>query len=184
MRIKKNIFPTEALWIKAFILLLIISALLVKLSPFERSLILLYVIFSLLLYKVGVFIKKSNFLKSIFKNHVLQADKNRLAVAVGVIFLDVLHMLNFLFTLLMISSIWIFNFEQGISVKSWWPEAVRLSAITAGITWLGNLVPKTKGGYILSFCNFFIGLIFIALWIAIWSKAFVIVFRYLKDKVK
>ncbi|MDD5662254.1 MAG: hypothetical protein PHW68_03700, partial [Candidatus Omnitrophica bacterium] len=67
--------------------------------------------------------------------------------------------------------------------KNWWPDAIYLTILSAGIGRANILTPSANSGHLIYFFNFLIGLIFIGLWVAIWTNAFRVVFRYFKETI-
>ncbi|MFA5725671.1 MAG: hypothetical protein WC937_05390 [Candidatus Omnitrophota bacterium] len=181
---KKNIFPSEICLVTVPLVILITSTYYIGVSCFDKIIILSCAIFLLLLYMLKIFLSENGYIEKLWNNHVFPCNKNRLSVAVLVIFLDVSHVFIFLVTLFLYSSIFLYMFELGKTGKNWWPDAIYLTILSAGIGRANILTPSTNSGYFIYFFNFLIGLIFIGLWVAIWTNAFRVVFRYFKETVQ
>jgi hypothetical protein len=181
---KKNIFNSEEFFVGIFILPFIILALALRsLCDFEKIIILSFALFMALLYKLNNFLKRVGFLKKLWDSHVVPEEKNRLSVAILVMFSDTLQVFIFLVSLFISSSIFLYIVEFGRSIRNWWPDAIYRTIESAGIGKIGTPPPCTNIGRIIYFCNFFIGLIFIGLWVAIWTNAFRVIFQYFKETI-
>jgi len=74
----------------------------------------------------------------------------------------------------------IYRFELDEGVKTW-EESLFMSIASVGIKGFDQFVPQTNAGRFLCAVNSLFGLVFTALWVAIFMKSFDAVFRFKQE---
>ncbi|MDD5662446.1 MAG: hypothetical protein PHW68_04690, partial [Candidatus Omnitrophica bacterium] len=151
---KRNVFPSEICLVIVPLVILIISTYYIGMSCSDKIIILSCAIFLLLSYMLKIFLSENGYIEKLWNNHVLPRNKNRLSIAVLVMFLDVSHVFIVLITLFLYSSIFLYMFELGKAGKNWWPDAIYLTILSAGIGRANILTPSANSGHLIYFFNF------------------------------
>jgi hypothetical protein len=179
----EDVLPTEIMFFHIGLIFVMWSLILIFLFPVSVRLncrewfsIQYYVIWSSLIYWfIRIFLRRGK-LENWWKDQVLSKEKSRISSGVGIILLDTLHILIFLFSLLLTSSNLLFLSEDNKS----WSHTVYVGVVGK----ISDLSLQTGFGLFFSMLNSFIWLIFTALWVAIWMKAFEAVFQFFKNEQK
>jgi len=176
-----QVWPTEVLFFHLSPFLVFVSACCARLTILEWFYITLYIFFSVLSYWIiSIHLKRKGRLEAWWREHVLSERRKRVSVGIVIIFLDTFHMLVFLSGLLLVSSNILFIVERSKGVATW-GDALYLTLISAGISGFSDLIPRTIAGRFLCVLDSFLGMILIAFWVAIFMKAFEVVFRFFRS---
>jgi hypothetical protein len=137
---------------------------------------LFFVVFSVVIYwVVRQKLRKSNRLKRWWQNQVRSPGRSRFSAGVAIILLDTLHILLAFCALFFIVANLIYWFEFAGSKP--WQSAFLFSVSSAGLSG-PDFTPLTNSGRLLAAASSLLGLVFTALWVAVFTKSFDTIFRY------
>lgn len=138
---------------------------------------LVFVLISLALYwSIRLLLRKPNYLRKWWEDQVRTAPKKRFSAGVAIILLDSLHLLLSFFALFFIVANLLYGLEFSDPQK--WRLALSTSLGSVGFQSAAQYSPVTDLGRLLLAGNSLLGLVFTALWVAVFTKAFDAVFRY------
>jgi hypothetical protein len=181
---RHRVIPTEIIFFHTFLLVLpTIAGLIIGINWDGWIYHLSFMAASLIAYwTIAITLRRTGKLDRWWQDQVLSKPKNRFSSGVIIILLSTLHVLIVFFAVFLIFADLLYKVESGKGVHNW-EEALYMSLSSAGLKGYDPFVPQTNTGRMLCAINSFLGLVFTALWVAIFMKAFDAIFIFRQKKV-
>jgi hypothetical protein len=181
---KQRVWPTEIIFFHTFLIVIpSITGWIVGITRDGWIWHISFITISLSAYWwIAIKWRRTGKLDSWWQDQVLSEPKNRFSSGVIIILFSTLHILIVFFAVFLAFANLLYKFELGKGVNNW-EEALYMSLSSAGLKGYDPFVPQTTIGRMLSAINSFLGLVFTALWVAIFMKAFDAIFIFRQKKI-
>lgn len=178
MTIKKRVLPTEAIIFHVFILFVAMSIIFIRRSsPIPMLCTFGYTIFSVIVYwLVTIKFKRTKVLEKWWTEHVIDPRVNRISVAIIIYTLDLSHVFLLFGGLYILIGNVLFYLNNHTSTLQWL-QAITYAVQCAGIQTNREYLAPGIMGVMLTIFSSLTGLVFVAVWVAVFMSAFEIVFK-------